>query len=102
MKNIACDFLACSPYKFFGPHSGLVGHLWGMDGTFGPGFRNHQGFFDFFRYLKWRNPKKLVCLGPKWWFQRFIDFHPVLLAPLFFRHVFFPLQQAGTPAAKNS
>ena len=38
VKNIACDFLACSPYKFFGPHSGLVGHLWGMDGTFGPGF----------------------------------------------------------------
>ena len=41
VKNIACDFLACSPYKFFGPHSGLVGHLWGMDGFFGPGFRSH-------------------------------------------------------------
>ena len=48
VKNIACDFLACSPYKFFGPHSGLVGHLWGMDGTLGPGFQNH--LLSFFRF----------------------------------------------------
>ncbi|HSR68574.1 MAG TPA: cysteine desulfurase-like protein [Acidobacteriota bacterium] len=24
VKEIGCDFLACSPYKFFGPHSGLL------------------------------------------------------------------------------
>ena len=26
VQNIGCDFLACSPYKFFGPHQGV---LWG-------------------------------------------------------------------------
>jgi len=24
VQNISCDFLACSPYKFFGPHSGIL------------------------------------------------------------------------------
>ena len=24
VRNIDCDFLACSPYKFFGPHAGVV------------------------------------------------------------------------------
>jgi selenocysteine lyase/cysteine desulfurase len=26
VKAIGCDFLACSPYKFYGPHAGV---LWG-------------------------------------------------------------------------
>lgn len=28
VRAIGCDFLACSPYKFFGPHQGV---LWGRD-----------------------------------------------------------------------
>jgi len=29
VQDIGCDFLACSPYKFFGPHQGV---LWGKAG----------------------------------------------------------------------
>ena len=25
MEDIGCDFLLCSPYKFFGPHQGFFG-----------------------------------------------------------------------------
>ncbi len=30
VATLGCDFLACSPYKFYGPH---VGVLWGRAGT---------------------------------------------------------------------
>jgi len=31
VKALDCDFLVCSPYKFFGPH---MGTLYGKKGTF--------------------------------------------------------------------
>jgi hypothetical protein len=33
VQAIDCDFLACSSYRFFGPHQGI---LWGRPGCSGP------------------------------------------------------------------
>jgi len=72
VKAIGCDFLACSPYKFFGPH---LGALWGREellerlppykvraasdelpGRFETGTQPHElyaGLLGAFEYLEW-------------------------------------------------
>ena len=73
VQAIGCDFLACSPYKFFGPHQGV---LWGrhdvleqlepykvrpapaeVPGCFETGTQSHEGFagikaaVDYFEWI---------------------------------------------------
>ena len=73
VQAIGCDFLACSPYKFFGPHQGV---LWGrrdvleqlepykvrpapteLPGCFETGTQSHEGFagikaaVDYFEWI---------------------------------------------------
>ena len=72
VQAIGCDFLACSPYKFFGPHQGV---LYGrrevleqleaykvrpaptdVPGRFEPGTQSHEGFAGItaaVEYLAW-------------------------------------------------
>jgi cysteine desulfurase family protein (TIGR01976 family) len=60
VQAIGCDFLACSPYKFFGPHQGVLYGRHdvleqlkaykvrpaptGVPGRFEPGTQSHEGF----------------------------------------------------------
>ena len=84
VKNIACDFpsmfslqILWTSFRFGGT---LVGDGWDFwSGILKSPFK----VFSIFRYLKWRNPKKLVCLRPRWWFQRFGEGRSQLAAELF-------------------
>ncbi|MEO6060761.1 MAG: cysteine desulfurase-like protein [Thermoflexales bacterium] len=88
VQDLGCDFLACSPYKFWGPH---MGALWGrrellealpayklrpatnaLPGKFETGTQNHESqvaLLGTFEYLDWvaslATPSKMSLRSPR-------------------------------------